>query len=146
MLCTINTEVGGVATDQKSRDFNFWSSLVAIATAAAGATPSNKPVNSSGVRNNSYECITVLSNTEGGGWTAGASNGFGAAATFNASAAASYADLYRTSGKSGYPWYRVTFGHYSATYAGSFTSYPGIQYSKWSGYWTLENSRAFGSR
>lgn len=129
MLCTINTEVGGVATDQKSRDFNFWSSLVAIATAAAGSTPSNKPVNSSGTRNNSYECITVLSNTEGGGWATGTSNTYGPAATFSATASTNFVDLYRTSGKSAYPWYRVAFSHYSAAYNGSFTSYPGIQYS-----------------
>lgn len=129
MLCSINTEVGSVATDQKSRDFNFWSSFIAIVTASAGSTPSNKPVNSSGVRNNSYECITVLGNSEGGGWNTGTSNGFGPSATFNASAGANYADIYRTSGKSDYPYYRIAFGHYNAPYNSNFTSYPGLDWS-----------------
>lgn len=123
MLCTINTEVGGVATDAKSRFFNAMSSIVAIATASAGSTPSNKPVNSSGTRNNSYECITVISNTEAGGWSTGTSNFYGPAATFNASAAAQFIDLYHTSGKSTYPYYRIVLGLYNNTFAGNFSSY-----------------------
>lgn len=129
MLCTINPDVGAVANDQKSRYFNVLSSIHAIATAAAGTTPSNNPVNSAGTRNNSYNCITVVSNTEGGGWTAGTSNSFTNAATFNASAGAQYLDLYRTSGKSGYPWYRIAMGLYNYPFNSSFTSYPGLEYS-----------------
>lgn len=129
MLCTVNTEVGGVGNDQKSRHFNLMSSIVAIATAAPGATPTNNPVNSSGTRNTNYNCITVLSNTDGGGWTAGNSNAFSPSATFNASAAAQFLDLYRVSGKSTYPWYRISFSAYAYPFNSSFTSYPFINYS-----------------
>ena len=124
MLCTINADVGAVATDQKSRFFNVMSSIHAIATAAAGATPSNKPVNSSGVRNNSYECITVISNTEGGGWSAGNSNFFSNSATFSSSSGTQYLDLYKNSGKSGYPWYRIAMGLYNYPFNSSFSGLP----------------------
>lgn len=129
MLCTVNTQVGGSGDDQKSRHFNLLSSIVAIATAAPGATPTNNPVNSAGTRNNSYNCITVLSNTEGGGWTAGTSNAFSPSATFNGSAAAQYLDLYRVSGKSTYPWYRIAMSAYVYPFNSSFTTYPFIDYS-----------------
>lgn len=129
MLCTINAEVGGVATDQKSRSYNVMCSIQAIATAAAGSTPTVNPVNSTGTRNTSHNCITVLANTEAGGWTTGISNHYSPSSTFNASAATQYLDLYRPSGKSSYPWLRVALGHQSYPFNSAFTSYPAFDYS-----------------
>lgn len=127
MLCTINTQVGGVATDQKTRAFNFWNSFVEIVTASAGSTPVNNPVNTSGVRDTNYNCITVISNTEAGGWSESSGNFYNATATYNASQPRAYADVYRSSGKSTYPWYRVGFTNYSYPYNNQFTSYPGLR-------------------
>jgi hypothetical protein len=127
MLCTIDTQVGGVATDQKTRAFNFWNSFVEIVTASAGSTPVNNPVNTSGVRDTNYNCITVISNTEAGGWSESSGNFYNATATYNASQARAYADVYRSSGKSTYPWYRVGFTNFTYPYSSSFTTYPGVR-------------------
>jgi hypothetical protein len=130
MLCTINPDVGGVATDQRSRHFNVMSSLIAILTASAGSTPTNNPVNSSGARDTNYNCVTVIGNTEAGGWTTSSGNYYGPAATFNASQARSYADVYRASGKSSYPWLRAAWTNYTYPYSasGNFNNNPGIRY------------------
>lgn len=130
MLCTINAEVGGVATDQKSRSYNVMCSIQAIATAAAGSTPTVNPVNSTGTRNTSHNCITVLANTEEGGWTTGISNHYSPSSTFSASAATQYLDLYRSSGKSSYPWLRVALGYQTYPFSNaSFNTYPLFDYS-----------------
>lgn len=124
MLVKINTQVGNVSTDQKTRWFNFMSSLHAVATAAAGSTPVVNPVNTSAVKNTSYNCITVLSNAEGGGWSTGTSNTITAATTFNASNSSTYnVDLYNLSGKTTYPYYRINFTQ-AYSFGSSFTSYP----------------------
>lgn len=123
MLVKINTQIGGVSTDQKTRAFNFWSSLHAVATAAAGSTPVVNPVNTSAVKNTSYNCITVLSNAEAGGWSTGTSNTITSATTYNASGSAYNVDLYNNSGKSTYPYYRINFTQAYA-FNSSFTSYP----------------------
>lgn len=124
MLVKINTQVGGVSTDQKTRWFNFMSSLHAVATAAAGTTPVVNPVNTSAVKNTSYNCITVLSNAEGGGWNTGTSNTITASTTYNSSNSSTYnVDLYNLSGKTTYPYYRVNFTQ-AYSFASSFTSYP----------------------
>jgi hypothetical protein len=125
MLCTINPAVGNHSGgDTRTNHFNVLASIHAIATAAAGSTPSNAPVNTSGTRNNSLECITVISNTEAGGWLAGTSNNFTNAATFNISAGVQWLDLYRASGKTSFPYYRVAIGNPEYPFNSSFTSYP----------------------
>lgn len=124
MLVKINTQVGGVSTDQKTRWFNFMSSLHAVATAAAGSTPVVNPVNTSAVKNTSYNCITVVSNAEAGGWSTGTSNTITAATTYNASNSSTYnVDLYNLTGKTTYPYYRINFTQ-AYSFASSFTSYP----------------------
>jgi hypothetical protein len=128
MLCTIDPDVGGHANDQKSRHYNVMASIHAIATAAAGATPVNNPVNSSGTRNNSHNCITVISNTEAGGWLASTSNHYTSSSTFTASAASQWLDLYKETGKTTYPYYRVAFGTVDYPFNSSFTSYPGVRW------------------
>lgn len=128
MLCTIDPAVGGHANSQTSYNYNVLASIHAIATAAAGSTPTCGPVNSSGTRNNSLNCITVISNTEAGGWTAGTSNHYTNASTFSGSAAAQYLDLFKASGKSTYPYYRIVIGPHDYPYNSSFTSYPGLRW------------------
>lgn len=104
--------------------------LHSVATCAAGGTPAAvNPTNTAGVKNTSYNCITVLSNTEAGGWTAGTSNNTTAATAYSASAASLIVDLYAPSGKSTYPYLRQTFGNFSYSFAsGSFVSYPQLQW------------------
>ena len=105
--------------------------LHSVATCAAGGTPAAvNPTNTSGVKNTSYNCITVISNTEAGGWTAGTSNNVTAAASYNASAStALIVDLYSASGKSTYPYLRQTFGNFSYPFSsGSFSTYPQLQW------------------
>lgn len=128
MLCTINPDVGSHANDQKSRHYNVMASIHAIATAAAGSSPVNNPVNSSGTRNTGHNCITVISNTEAGGWLASTSNHYTASSTFTASAASQWLDLYKETGKTTYPYYRVAFGTVDYPFNSSFTSYPGVRW------------------
>jgi len=130
MLVSINPSVGGVSTDAQTRFFNFMCALHSVATCAAGGTPTAvNPTNTSGTKNTSYNCITVLSNTEAGGWTAGTSNNVTAATAYNASAASLVVDLYSSSGKSSVPYLRQTFGNFSYAFSsGSFTSYPQLQW------------------
>ena len=130
MLVSINPQVGGVSTDYKTRFFNFMASLHSVATCAAGATPTAvNPVNTSGVKNTGHNCISVLSNTEAGGWLAGFSNNITASTAYNASfSSAHIVDLYQASGKATFPWLRQTFGNFSYSFASSFESYPQLQY------------------
>jgi hypothetical protein len=131
MLVTVNPEVGGVSTDQKSRFFNVLRCIHAVATAAAGSSPVVNPVNTSGgTLNGSYNCITVISNSEAGGWSNGTSTTTFANTAYNASAGAQYVDLYQTgTGKSTYPYLRATFYKSDHTFASTFTSYPRLQWS-----------------
>lgn len=135
MLVQINTEVGAQSTDFKSRYFNFMACLHAVATAAAGSTPVVNPViTSTGLKNTSYNCITVLSNSEAGGWTTGVSNNITAATTYNSSFASAYTvDLYNYTGKTTYPYYRLGFKNNEYTFgSGSFDSYPWM--NSWCGH------------
>jgi hypothetical protein len=127
MLCTINPSVGSHADNGRARAYNVLCSIHAIATAAAGASPVVNPVNSSGTRNTNHNCITVLGNTEAGGWLAGTSNHYTASSTYSNSSGTTYLDLYRDSGKSSFPWYRtVMWSPYA--YNSSFDSHPNWNY------------------
>ena len=138
MLAIINTygwdaaQTGNsnVAANVKTRSFNFMASLHSLATCAAGGTPvAVNPVDSgTSVKNVSFNCIKVLSNTEAGGWTPGVSNSITAATTYSASAGGLRVDLYRDSGKSSNPWYRWTTGTDLYNFSsGNFDSYPQLQ-------------------
>ena len=138
MLVQINTEVGGVSTDDKSRYFNFMACLHAVATAAAGATPVVNPVvTATGLKNSSHNCITVLSNAEAGGWQAANSNNVTAATTYNASFSTAYAvDLFNFTGKTTYPYYRMTFANNQYFFNGSWPSYQWLD--QWCGHTNLD--------
>ena len=131
MLVSINTNPSSESTDDKSRFFNFMAALHSVATCAAGGTPTAvRPVKTSdGTKNTNFNCITVISNTEAGGWTSGVSTNITAATAYNASNGSSWVvDLYNASGKSTYPYYRQTFGNFSYAFNGQFTSYPQLEY------------------
>lgn len=127
MLVQINTEVGGHSTDVKTRFHNFLCCLHAVATAPANSSPVVNPVNTSGVRSTSNNCITVISNSEGGGWLTGANNNTNANSTYNsANTGSQIIDLYAPSGKTSYPFLRLAFGNFQYAFAnaqfGSFSS------------------------
>ena len=131
MLVSINPQVGSISQDSKTRFHNFMAALHSVATCAAGGTPTAvNPVNSStGVKDTGFNCITVLSNTEAGGWTAGTSNNITAATAYNASGGSLVVDLFQASGKATYPYLRQTFGNFSYSFSsGSYDSYPQLQY------------------
>ena len=109
MLCKIDPTVGGVSTDQKTRYFNIMCSLQEILTAGAGTSPTVNPVSTGGTKDTNYNCITTLANTDAGGWLTGASNFYDATTTYNATVGQEHMDVYRASGKSTYPNYRIVF-------------------------------------
>lgn len=129
MLCKIDPTVGGVSTDQKTRYFNIMCSLHEILTAGAGTSPTVNPVSTGGTKDTNYNCITTLANTDAGGWLTGASNFYDATTTYNATVGQEHMDVYRASGKSTYPNYRIVFTQNTSGYfSGQFTSYPGVRF------------------
>lgn len=129
MLVSINTNPASESNNHKTRYFNFMSSLYAVATCAAAGTPTAvRPVKSSdGTKNTNYNCITTISNTEAGGWTAGVSNNITPSTAYSASGTY-IVDLYNASGKSTYPYYRQTFSNFTYSFSGEYESYPQLEY------------------
>ena len=135
MLCKVNLNPSANATTT-ALTFNFMSVVGAIATAAAGTTPTCQPVNpTTGNRMPGYEMITsVLSNAEAGGWsqtttTAASSTTVvtptsspGVATIVNATARY-VMNLYKDSGKNSYLHYSMgnLLGAYWNAQAGSPT-------------------------
>ena len=110
MLVKIDTTVG--ATDPRARAINFMRAIEAVATAAAGSTPSVTPVSAPST-NASGDVITqVISNTEAGGWTSSSSSNVSVA--YSSTSATPYIlDLYNSlpgdTGKTVYPYNKITF-------------------------------------
>ena len=138
MLAIINTSGwnaaqtsgSGIGANARTRSFNFMSAVHSLATCAAGGTPvAVNPVDANtSIKNTSFNCIKLLSNTEAGGWTLGSSNNISAATTYSASAGSLRVDLYRDSGKSSQPWYRWTLGTNQYNFSNSqYDSYPQLQ-------------------
>jgi hypothetical protein len=128
MLCKINPTLGG-ATDEKARAINFLRAIQAICTASAGSTPSVASLTTPtatptiGV-SGSVDIITeVISNAEAGGWTSSASTNV--ISNYNASLSSPYTvDLYRDSGKSVFPYRKLSFRTNPGTnFNASYTSY-----------------------
>lgn len=119
MLAKINTQAGGVSNTNKSRFFNFQACLFELCTAAANSNPVVNPVNSStGAKDTNHNCIELISNQEAGGWLAGNSSNINANTAFNASFSSPYhVDLYRSSGKSSAPYYRVIYHNRSLPFS-----------------------------
>jgi len=131
MLVSINVNPAGESTNYKTKFFNFMASLYSVATTAAGGTPTAvNPVKvSDGTKNTGYNCITVLSNTEAGGWSVGTSNNITPSTTYSATAASLIVDLYQPTGKTTYPNYRMIFGNIDYPFSSNnFESYSDLQY------------------
>jgi hypothetical protein len=122
MLALINLQVGGVSTDTRTKTFNFLSCLHAIATAAANSSPVVNPVNTAGVKNTGFNCITLLANTEAGGWSTGANNNVTANTAYANNTTSQVVDLYQSSGKSTYPYLRMSFGNFQYPFANTLYS------------------------
>jgi hypothetical protein len=129
MLVSINTNPASESNNHKTRYFNFMSALYAVATCAAAGTPTAvRPVKSSdGTKNTNFNCITTISNTEAGGWTAGVSNSITPSTAYSASGTY-IVDLYNATGKSTYPYYRQTFSNFTYSFSGQYESYPQLEY------------------
>lgn len=127
MLVSLNLENGTV--DQKTRFFNFLSALHTVATAAAGSTPVVNPVSTNGVRDTNVNMIDVIDNTEAGGWNTGVSNNITDSTIYSSSTSTPWrVDLYNSTGKSTYPYYRLHYGNFTYAYNSSFNTYPGLQW------------------
>jgi hypothetical protein len=104
MLCKIIT-----TGDQKSQEIQLIKAIRAVATAAAGSTPSAV---CSTVYNNAssspYEVITVLDNTTAGGWSVHA-DGTNLRNAVEAGTYTEFLQLYSTTGKSSLPYAWIKF-------------------------------------
>lgn len=127
MLCKINPSVNGTVTDQKAIAINFLRAIQAITTAAANSTPSVLSQTAPTASPSGTDVITqVISNAEGGGWANTANTNI--TSNYNASFASPYTlDLSRDSGKSAYPFRKLSFRtNPNQLFSGSFTTYPQI--------------------
>lgn len=110
MLCKIDATIG--TTDEKARAINFLRAIQAIATAAAGSTPSVTPLTAPSTSGTGNVITSVISNTEAGGWTSSSSTTLTSA--YSATNATPYLlDLYSTAnsdtGKTTYPYLKASF-------------------------------------
>lgn len=110
MLCKIDATIG--TTDEKARAINFLRAIQAIATAAAGSTPSVTPLTAPSTLGTGNVITSVISNTEAGGWTSSSSTTLTNA--YSATSATPYLlDLYSTAntdtGKTTYPYLKASF-------------------------------------
>jgi len=116
---TVNT-----GADYTACYINFLRCVTAIATASAGTTTLTvNPYTASNTIDTTKNCIiSIDNNTEAGGWTTSASHavpssGNNTATTYTALASAAVhlykADFYNASGKSGYPYKKLSFHWYA---------------------------------
>jgi hypothetical protein len=126
MLVTFDISAGGTVTDPKALSINYLRCVKAIATASASSTPSVTPLTGPSALGAGNCIVSVISNTEAGGWTASSSDTT-PTTSYNASNASipSYiTDLYvQNTGKTTYPYQKVTFAT-NPSYAFSNASYP----------------------
>jgi hypothetical protein len=130
MLCKINPSVNGTVTDQKAIAINFLRAIQAITTAAANSTPSALSQTAPTASPSGTNIITeVISNAEGGGWANTANTNI----TSNYSATATFPytlDLSRESGKSAYPFRKLSFRtNPTYNFNSSYDTYPNIMVS-----------------
>lgn len=122
MIITFDPKVGTSVPNNSATYINFLRCVTAACTAAAGTTTLTvNPYTASNAIDTSKNCIVSIdANTEGGGWTTSASHnvpssGTNTPAAFtliasNGAMAANYkADFYVASGKSTYPYLKLSF-------------------------------------
>jgi hypothetical protein len=142
MLVVIDPNVG--TTDNVSTKFiNMMRAIKAVMTASAGSTPSVVPfASTSGVGSNSTSMITVIANTEAGGWSVGSGD---TVPTTTYSASTNYfLDLYvQNTGSSTYPYQKfcmMTGDNKLQSYSfanNNFNTYPVV--GVWYGAHTVAN-------
>lgn len=127
MLCKINPSVNGTVTDQEAVAINFLRAIQAITTAAANSTPSVLSQTGPTASPAGADVITqVISNTEGGGWANTANTNI--TSNYSTSFASPYTlDLSRDSGKSAYPFRKLSFRtNPNYLFSGAYATYPTI--------------------
>jgi len=144
MLVVIDPSLGS-PDNYKTRFINMIRAIKAVMTAAAGSTPSVVPfASASGVGGNSTSMITVIANTEAGGWSVGSGDNV-PTSTYTASTDY-YIDLYvQNTGSSTYPYQKFCMtggdsklqGQPYFSQGAQFNSYPVV--SVWHGAHTSAN-------
>lgn len=150
MIVTFDPSIGTTNPSNDARYMNFLRCVTAAATAAAGTTSLTvNPWTSTTAIDSTKNCIiSIDSNTEAGGWTtstgtvahnvvnSGSFTAISSAGAYNT--AGSYkADFYNASGKSAFPYNKLSFhipvsttydnyGQPGPTFPGSWSSYPAI--------------------
>jgi len=134
MIVTFNPYAGSAA-DVNGAYMNFLRCITAAATAAAGTTSLtvNPITGITGASDNTKNCIiSIDANTDAGGWQTSASHNVTAPGTaFTAIATNSLyrADFYVDSGKSTYPYNKVTFHITANTVRGPHTTAPALGFN-----------------
>lgn len=127
MLVKINPTLGS-NTDPRNRIYNIMRAVKAVATANAGTTPTCNVISGPTGTFEANQMITVIDNTEAGGWSVDASNTAcgNIGDSYNSSLSNTYLlNLYSDSGKATYP-YKV-FGlrtNPNYPFGSNFTYYP----------------------
>lgn len=129
MLVTINANPGSTADSYKTMWINLMQAIKTVATASAGTTPSLNALTSTTNRG-STNMITVIDNTEAGGWSVAADDNIpstGASSPYyNSSLTSNYIlNLYNTNtGSTTYPYQQIVMssGQLGGSYA-NFSSY-----------------------
>ena len=133
MLVKINVNPDGVTYGYRRRHINFMRAVGAVATAPAGSTPSVHPFNgtisdyATTAVDSTKDCIVdVIANTEAGGWEANSYDYN--VMNSNPNWAHYYAQLglYKPSGKSQYPYYKILISDDSDNLNSSFGSTSGV--------------------
>ena len=126
MLVTFDISAGGTVTDTEALMVNYLRCVKAIATASAASTPSVTPLTGPSALGAGNCIVSVISNTEAGGWTASSSDTTPTTSysATNASIPSYICDLYvQNTGKTTYPYQKVTFAT-NPSYAFSNASSP----------------------
>jgi len=148
MLVTINASPAGASADNyKTVWINLMQAIKTVATAGAGTTPSLNALTSATARS-STNMITVIDNTEAGGWTATADDNIpstGASSPYyNSSLTSPYTlNLYNTNtGSTTYPYQQILLssGYLAGSYP-NFSSYFNSYYWGWAYYGATTTNR-----
>lgn len=145
MLVVIDPKTA--TSDEKIRVINLLRAVKAVATAGAGTTPSCLAWTSAAGATGA-EMITVIANTEAGGWTAGAQDTV-PASSFTTSTDTYRMDLYVTNtGCATYPHHKFCMSagdHYNSgnLFSGNYSTYPNVCW--WYGAHTATNMGTSGA-
>jgi hypothetical protein len=141
MLVKINPALGA-NTDPRNRMINVMRAIKAVCTANAGTTPTCNVISGPTGTQEANQMITVLANTEAGGWSVDTANG-DIGNTYNASCTSVYQlHLYNDTGKSSMPYKCFTY-RLNPSYAFSTGQYQ--QYPSAAVYYGVSNNTVYGN-